>query len=122
MSNNNETATKVIDFTANKVRKTDPFSLSVIMENVRLIELTMFFGKAVRSLIKAVQDWNNRNKLNRELSTMPDYLLWDIGIRREQIPSVVAGKIEKGFLGLNTTGDQIAPVLYKDKDDTPLAA
>ncbi len=122
MSNNNETATKVIDFTANKVRKTDPFSLSVITENVRLIELTMFFGKAVRSLIKAVQDWNSRNKLNRELSTMPDYLLWDIGIRREQIPSVVAGKIEKGFLGLNTTGDQIAPVLYKDKDDTPLAA
>ena len=122
MSNNNETATKVIDFTANKVRKTDPFSLSVITENVRLIELTMFFGKAVRSLIKAVQDWNSRNKLNRELSTMPDYLLWDIGIRREQIPSVVAGKIEKGFLGLNPTGDQFAPVLYKDKDDTPLAA
>ena len=122
MRNQKNTATKVIEFSDDKIRKTDPLSTSVLTENGRLIELSMFIGTAVRNLVKAVQDWNSRKNLTRELSTMPDYLLWDIGIRREQISSVVAGKIEEGSLSLNATGDQFAPVFYKDKDDTRLAA
>ncbi len=122
MRKHKNTTTRVIDFTATKPRKTDPLSASVLAENVRLIELSKVLGHAVRGLIKAVKDWNSRKNLSRELSTMPDYLLWDIGIRRDQIPGVVAGKIKSGSLGLSPTGNQSAPAFYKDKDDTSLAA
>jgi len=116
------TTTQVIDFTASKLLKTDPLSASVIAENVRLIDLTKNLGLVVRGLIKTVQDWNIRKNQSRELTIMPDHLLRDIGIRRDQIPSVVAGDIKRGSLGLSPAGDQSAPAFYKDKDDTPLAA
>lgn len=122
MGNQKDTTTKVIDFTANTAQKTDPLTQSVMAEYMRLMDLTKVFSKAVRGLIKAVQGWNSRRNLTRELSTMPDYLLSDIGIRRDQIPGVVSGKIVSGSLSLSPTGDQSAPAFYKDKSDTPLAA
>jgi uncharacterized protein YjiS (DUF1127 family) len=121
MRDQNDTATKVIDLTTSQIWYSDPLSTSVMTENARLIELAKFIGKAAKGLIKAVQGWNSRNTLSRELSTMPDYMLWDIGIRRDQIPAIVAGKLKRGSLSLSPASDQSAPAIYKEKDEPPLA-
>ena len=96
MRDQNDTTTKVIDLTTSQIWNSDPLSKSVMTENARLIDLAKVLGWAAQSLLKAVQGWISRNKRNRELSTMPDYLLWDIGIRRDQIPAIVAGELEIG--------------------------
>ena len=124
----NDTTTKVIDLTTSQIWNSDPLSKSVMTENARLIDLAKVLGRSAQSLIKAVQGWISRNKRNRELSTMPDYLLWDIGIRRDQITAIVAGELEIGSLGLNPENYQSVPAFYnpkvehETKDETPLAA
>jgi len=52
--------------------------------------MARFFGQIARMLIKPFVGWNRRMTLSRDLNAMPDYLLRDIGIRREQIPALVA--------------------------------
>ncbi len=109
---------KVIDLTTSQVWNSDPLSTSVLTENARLIALAKVFGQAAESLIKAVRDWNNRKKQARELSILPDYMLKDICIRRDQISAVVDGKIDVRSVGLSPMGDLYAPVLGNAKDDT----
>jgi len=111
-------AATVIDFTACRVHKSDPLSASVIVHYMRQVELANF----AQGLYQTLRGWSSRKILSRDLNAMPDYLLRDIGIRREQIPALVAGELRRGSLGLSPTGNQSAPAFYKDQDGTSLAA
>ena len=117
-------AATVIDFTAVRGWKADPISAPAIVHYMRQVEMAKFIRKAVQGLIQIFRGWNSRKILDRELNAMPDYILQDIGIRRDEIPALVAGDLQRSSLALSPTGSQSAPAFYKDKgkDGTPLAA
>jgi uncharacterized protein YjiS (DUF1127 family) len=120
----NSTA-KVIDLNAGKAQQTDPLSASVIARFARQAEALNFIRTAVQGLARLVSGWNSRHTLTRDLNAMPDYLLRDIGVRRDEIPALISGDLQRGSLDVSPTGNQSAPAFYEDKDDkdgTPLAA
>lgn len=115
-------AAPVIDFTASRVYESDPLSASVIVHYMRQVVLLNFIRMVAQDLYQTLRGWSSRKNLSRDLNAMPDYLLRDIGIHREQIPALVAGELQRGSLSLSPTGNQSAPAFYKDQDGTPLAA
>ena len=58
---------------------------------------------------KAVVRWNERHVQRRHLQELPDYLLKDMGIRRDQIDAIVSGNLRRDPLALSPTGNQSAP-------------
>ncbi len=74
-------------------------------------------------LVKAVVRWNERNILRRRLQELPDYMLKDIGIRRDQIDAVVSGdlkrepsKVETAAAAVSIIGDRASPRKRKRSD------
>ena len=53
------------------------------------------FAGALERVVKAFIRWNQRHALNHRLQALPDYLLKDIGIGRDQIPAVVSGALKR---------------------------
>jgi len=86
--------------------------------NIRILKV--FFNSAV-FLFKAIKKWNYRLDQKRELSTMPDYLLLDIGVRRDEISGVINGKVEIGSIR-NLSDERSKGSIYKENSDTSLAA
>ncbi len=60
---------------------------------------------AFTSAFKAVVRWNERHAQRRHLQELPDYMLKDIGIRRDQIDAVVSGSLKRGPSKLETAVD-----------------
>ncbi len=54
-----------------------------------------FLAGALKRMVKAFFRWNQRYTLNHRLQALPDYLLKDIGIGRDQIPAVVSGALKR---------------------------
>ena len=54
-----------------------------------------FLAGALERVVEAFIRWNRRHALNHRLQTLPDYLLKDIGIGRDQIPAVVSGALKR---------------------------
>jgi len=90
--------------------------------NVRMIAMAKVIGNAAKVLIKYTMGFGSRTNLRRELNTMPDYLLLDIGVQRDQINSIVSGEFKKDNLVFSPISDQPSSVFYKDQGDTPIAA
>lgn len=59
-------------------------------------ELRRLFTAAVARGVDATARWAARNKQRRHLGNLPDYLLRDIGIRRDEINDVVSGNLKRG--------------------------
>ncbi len=53
--------------------------------DLRSRELRRLFIAAVAWTVNAITRWNTRHGQRRHLSDLPDYLLRDIGLRRDQI-------------------------------------
>ncbi len=54
-----------------------------------------FLAAALKRVVKAFIRWNQRHALDHRLQALPDYLLKDIGIGRDQIPAVVSGALKR---------------------------
>ncbi len=77
----------------------DPVDPSVIANRARVLhsrELRRLFIAAVAWTVNAVARWNTRHGQRRHLSDLPDQLLRDIGIRRDQINAMVLGSLKRG--------------------------
>ncbi|MCZ6466376.1 MAG: DUF1127 domain-containing protein [Alphaproteobacteria bacterium] len=61
----------------------------------RARDLRRLFIAAVAWTVNAVSRWNTRHEQRRYLQELPDYLLKDIGIRRDQIDAVVSGSLKR---------------------------
>jgi len=48
-----------------------------------------------RSIWGRVQNWFTKRQTLREMSRLPDYLLADIGVHRDQIPTMVDDLLQK---------------------------
>ncbi len=65
---------------------------------LRSREMRRLFIAAVAWTVNAVGRWNTRHGQRRHLSDLPDYLLRDIGIRRDQINAMVFGSLKRGVM------------------------
>ena len=106
-------AATVIDFTACRVHKSDPLSTSVIVHYMRQVEFANFIRTVAQGLYQTLRGWSSRKILSRDLNAMPDYLLRDIGIRREQIPALVVGELRRGSLSFEPDGKPVRPCLLQ---------
>ncbi len=81
-----------------------------------LRHLFILFAAPVVWLVKAVVRWNERYTLRQRLQELPDHMLKDIGISRDQIDAVVSGSLKRGPTKLETAaapvsiiGDRASP-------------
>jgi len=81
-----------------------------------LRHLFILFAAPVVWLVKAVVRWNERYTLRQRLQKLPDHMLKDIGIRRDQIDAVVSGsltrgpsKVETAAAAVGIVGDRTSP-------------
>lgn len=61
------------------------------------------------SAFKAIFFGSQRGARKRHLEDMPDYLLEDMGIHRDQINAIISGSLKRDPLALSPTGNQSAP-------------
>jgi len=93
----------------------------VLANNARQVEIALFLRRIVASVIDWATAWHRQDVLSRELSALPDYVLKDIGIRRDQIGEVAMGHLVREAVA--PTALAPAPVVIDDNDiDHPLAA
>lgn len=121
---------KIVEFTGNTAKRMDPFSADVVAHNARYVEASVLVFDAFRNmfgLISRVFDkiaaWHRASVVSRELKAMPDYILADIGVRRDQIDAVATGELTREASSLSPAGAQPVSTLIEGKDDDhPLAA
>ena len=108
----------------------DPLAIANRARDLRSRELRRLFIAAVAWTVNAVARWNTRHAQRRRLSDLPDYLLRDIGLRRDQIDAVVSGSLKRRPSKLETAaavvsifGGRASPGRRADTDaERPLAA
>ena len=86
--------------------------------NIRILKVIF---NSTLGLCKSIKKWKYRQDLKRELSAMPDYLLLDIGLRKDEISGVITGKVEIGSIR-NSSDERSKGSIYKENNDTSLAA
>ena len=110
--------------------RVDPRAIANRARDLRARELRRLFIAAVAWTVDAAARWNTRLRQRRRLGNLPDYLLRDIGIRRDQIDAVVSGslerrpsKLEMAAAAVRMIGDRASPGKRADTDaERPLAA
>jgi uncharacterized protein YjiS (DUF1127 family) len=100
----------------------DALSSKVILDNLRIIKISEVMGRFAKNFIASINRFVNQKNMRRELNTMPDYLLLDIGVQRDQINGIVSGRIGRKPVEQISAINRSSSVLCKDQDDTPLAA
>ncbi len=76
--------------------RVDPFAIANRARVLRSRELRRLFIAAVAWTVNSVARCNTRHRQRRHLSDLPDHLLRDIGIRRDQINAMVSGSFKRG--------------------------
>ncbi len=110
--------------------RVDPFAIANRARDLRARELRRLFIAAVAWTVDAVARWITRHGQRRRLSDLSDHLSRDIGLRRDQIDTVVSGSLKRGPSKLETAaaavsiiGDRASPRKRADTDaEKPLAA
>ncbi len=127
MRNHNDNDANYYDFSNYKMAmRFDPLSTRIMTSYTRQVEMARFLRRAFGTVRNWFTAWNGRNNLTYRLNSMPDYLLEDIGIRRDQISAVAAGRLAREMAPLSPAVVQAASTVAGAKDDDlsvkPLAA
>jgi uncharacterized protein YjiS (DUF1127 family) len=122
MFNNKTFPMETINFSSSKNPVGDELSSKAIIDNMRIIKISKALGKIIKSFIVYLTEFAYRNNIRRELNTMPDYLLLDIGVQRDQINAIVSGHIVRETTVDLPAANSSSGVLKENQDDTPLAA
>jgi len=69
-------------------RSIDPINAQIMARYARQEAILGMLGGLGRAVAKIVGSWHQRRAVYRELTNLPDHLLSDIGIRRDQISAV----------------------------------
>ena len=80
----------------NVLDQVEPLTIANRARDLRSRELRRLFIAAVAWTVNAVARWITRYGQRRRLSDLSEYLLRDIGIRRDQIDAVVSGSLKRG--------------------------
>ena len=96
MRNHNDNDANYLDFSSSEtVKRIDPFRARVLASYTRQVEMARFLRAAFGTVRDWLAAWNRRGGLIRELNAKPDYILKDIGIRRDQIDAVASGRLKR---------------------------
>ena len=77
------------------LRSLDPISVDIMARQIRREAFLRVLAAIGRWVTAAVGDFFRRRALYRELATMPDHLLNDIGLRRDQVEAVAFGGLKR---------------------------
>ena len=77
------------------LRSLDPLSVEIMARQIRQEAILRVLAAIGRWVTAAVGDFFRRRALYRELATMPDHLLNDIGLRRDQVEAVAFGGLKR---------------------------
>ena len=122
MFNKKNLPMETINFSSSKNPVGDVLSSKAIIDNTRIIKISKATGKIIKSFIIYLTEFTYRNNMRRELNTMPDYLLLDIGVQRDQINGIVSGHIVRETAVELPATNSSSSVFKENQDDTPLAA
>ena len=70
---------------------------------------SQYLSALLTGLVNKIVGWNREYAIQRRLENMPDYLLKDIGIERDQVGAIVSGGLRRDPLALSPAGNQSAP-------------
>ena len=70
---------------------------------------SQYLAALLSGLVKKIVGWNREYARQRRLDNMPDYLLKDIGIERDQAGAIVSEGLRSEPLALSPSGSQSAP-------------
>lgn len=74
----------------------DPIALTQYARYSQRREMRRLVGALFAWVGRAVVRWYRRSTLKHQVSEMSDHLLQDIGVRRDQLPALAAGRLERG--------------------------
>lgn len=88
-----------------------PIERSAIDAGIRRAHLlrSQYLAALLSGLVKKIVGWNREYARQRRLDNMPDYLLKDIGIERDQAGAIVSEGLRSDPLALSPSGSQSAP-------------
>jgi len=72
----------------------DPLTAEVMARHASQMELLGVIIRGIAWLVRPITRWYQRENLRTELNALNDHLLSDIGVRRDQIPEIVAAAQE----------------------------
>ena len=131
MRTHNDNAANDFNFaTYLTAKQMDPLSRKVLAQNARQIEMAYFLIRIISKMVGGIKKvvfgiaaWLGEGNTYRELNAMPDYILNDIGIRRDQINAVVTGKLVRETVQPSPAEVQpLKAVADSNDEDHPLAA
>lgn len=76
-------------------RSIDPVSAQILARYARQEAMLRLLGALGRAVAAAVAGFFRRQALYRDLRAMPDHLLNDIGLRRDQVADVACGRLKR---------------------------
>jgi len=124
----NDINSYLVSPTGQDVYQYDPLPRREMRHYARQVVIGSFFVQVAKSLSGMIKGWIVRNRQYRELNTLSDHVLKDMGFTRDQISQVVNNELRRPEMLLSPTGTQSAPAFSELKenktDDTnmPLAA
>ena len=88
-----------------------PIERSAIDAGIRRAHLlrSQYLTALLSGLVNKIVGWNRKYALQHRLDNMPEYLLKDIGIERDQVGAIVSEGLRRDPLALNPAGSQSAP-------------
>lgn len=89
MRNQNGNDENIVQFTGIPERRIGPETARTLARHARQMEMFGFIRDLVVDGVKAVVRWHRQSALYRELVALPDSVLADIGLERDQIADVV---------------------------------
>lgn len=97
--------------TRERTTPSPPIERSAIDAGLRRAHLlrSQYLTALLTGLVNRIVGWNRKYALQRRLDNMPDYLLKDIGIERDQVGAIVSGSLKSDPLALSPAGSQSAP-------------
>ncbi len=118
MKYKNDVNSYIASLTGHGVYQYDPLTRREMGHYARQVEMGNFFARVAKSLSGMIKGWFVRNRQFRELNTLSDHVLKDMGFTRDQISQVVNNELRRPEMSLSPTGPQSAPAFSQPKKDT----
>lgn len=128
MKYRNDFNSYLVSPTGQGVYQYDPLTRREMGHYARQVAIGSFFAQVAKFLSGMIKGWIVRNRQYRELNTLSDHMLKDMGFTRDQISQVVNNELRRPEMSLSPTGTQSAPAFSEPKENTtddtnmPLAA
>jgi uncharacterized protein YjiS (DUF1127 family) len=128
MQNRNDVNTYMAGLMGHNIPQADPQTRQEMGYHARHVAIGSFLAEVAISLVAMIKGWSARRRQYRELNTLSDHMLKDMGFTRDQISQVVNNELRRPEMSLRPTASQSSPAFSEPKENTtddtdmPLAA